>query len=275
MNTHLPPAARMTWEEAVTWLRAQPDQADLVRACYFDDPLTDAAQRFRNSPEWTATRTLLPAPPGHALDVGAGRGIASYALAEDGWRVTALEPDPSDLVGAGAIRELAKQTAHNITAIETWGEELPFADASFDIVHARQVLHHARNLETLCRELARVLKPHGTLIATREHVIDNPDDLHTFLSSHPLHHLYGGENAFLLTRYLSAIRSAGLLVTHTLSPWESPINYFPATEQQVRSAASRMLWWPLPRLLPRFAIDWLSKRLTNPGRLYTFIAIKK
>lgn len=28
----------MTWEQAVLWLRKQPDQQELVRDCYFDDP---------------------------------------------------------------------------------------------------------------------------------------------------------------------------------------------------------------------------------------------
>lgn len=59
-------------------------------------------------------------------------------------------------------------------------------------VFARQVLHHARNLEMLCREVSRVLKPHGIFIATREHVISKPEDLARFLKKHPLHQFYGG-----------------------------------------------------------------------------------
>ena len=31
-------ARHETWEEAVIWLKAQPDQAELVQACFFDDP---------------------------------------------------------------------------------------------------------------------------------------------------------------------------------------------------------------------------------------------
>src|SRR5262249_28824130 len=120
----------MTWEQSVAWLRVQPDQVELVRACFFDDPLLAAAQRFHASSEWVATRALLPSPPGRALDMGAGRGIASYALAADGWQVTALEPDPSNLVGAGAIRALASESGNPIEVVEQWGETLPFASAA-------------------------------------------------------------------------------------------------------------------------------------------------
>ncbi|MDO9582617.1 MAG: class I SAM-dependent methyltransferase [Desulfomicrobium sp.] len=266
--------AAMSWDEAVKWLRAQPDQAALVRACYFDDPLIDAARRFHESLEWRAVHDFLPASCGTALDVGAGRGIASFALAADGWRVTALEPDPSRLVGAGAIRELASQAAVNITVVEEWGEKLPFEDGSFDLIHARQVLHHARDLEALCQELTRVLKPKGMLIATREHVIDKPEDLPVFLDSHPLHHLYGGENAYTLKRYLGALKGSGLSLANILSPWETPINYFPATESDVRRNVSKMLRWPLPTLLPAALVHWISRRLTSPGRLYSFVGIK-
>lgn len=140
-----------------------------ARACFFDDPLLDAAQRFHTSSEWTATRDLIPRPPGHALDVGAGRGIASYALARDGWTVSALEPDPSNLVGAGAIRALSAESGLPIEVEQQWGKSLPFASNSFDVVLCRQVLHHARDLRAFCREVARVLKPGGTVIATRGH----------------------------------------------------------------------------------------------------------
>src|SRR5215475_2584404 len=171
----------LSWEEAVCWLRDQADQQELVRACYYDDPLLDAARRFAASDEWAATCSYLPRiPAGTALDLGAGRGIASFALAQDGWRVLALEPDPSELVGAGAIRSLAAQTGLPITVVERFGEELPFERDSFDLVYGRQVLHHAQNLPQLCREVWRVLKPNGLFIATREHVISWKSDLSIF-----------------------------------------------------------------------------------------------
>jgi len=263
--------AKISWEQAVAWLRAQPDQEWLVKACYFDDPLLEAAQRFHASVEWQAVRKYLSRCHGTALDVGAGRGIASYALALDGWRVTALEPDPSQLVGAGAIQALAHESGADITIVEEWGERLPFAEASFDVVHARQVLHHARNLKELCSELVRVLKPGGLLIATREHVIDKEEDLPAFLQTHPLHHLYGGENAFTLAQYLGALRGAGLKLTHILSPWETPINYFPLEPERVRQAVIEELDWRWPSWLPAYAVRKASRRLSNPGRHFTFI----
>src|SRR5579863_5119513 len=148
--------AHMTWEQAVQWLRTQPDQQALVAACYFDDPLVDAADRFWRSAEWKAISALLPTPGGRALDLGAGRGISAYALARDGWHVTALEPDPSDLVGAGAILALSETSGHSIEVVTEYSENLPFADESFDVVHCRQVLHHARDLPQSLREIFRV-----------------------------------------------------------------------------------------------------------------------
>ena len=83
----------MNVEQAVEWLRSQPDQREFVKSCYFDDPVEIAAARFAASSEWLATLKLLVSVPRRALDVGAGRGIASYALAKSGWDVVALEPD--------------------------------------------------------------------------------------------------------------------------------------------------------------------------------------
>jgi len=41
----------MTWEQAVLWLREQPGKEQLVRDCYFDDPLIEAARRYYNEAE--------------------------------------------------------------------------------------------------------------------------------------------------------------------------------------------------------------------------------
>ncbi|MGL1567548.1 hypothetical protein ACSTHT_00090, partial [Vibrio parahaemolyticus] len=66
-----------TWEEAVVWLRNQPDQRQLVLDAFYDDPLAGTAERYFHSSEWQAVASLLRGRSGAALDVGAGRGIAS------------------------------------------------------------------------------------------------------------------------------------------------------------------------------------------------------
>jgi SAM-dependent methyltransferase len=278
-----------TWEEAVQWLRQQPDQQELVRACYFDDPLLEACMRFAESGEWIATSQYLPITQGQALDIGAGRGISSYALAKAGWQVTALEPDTSALVGSEAIKQIAKQTQLPIKVVVEWGEKLPFPDNSFEVVLARQVLHHARDLEQLCAEIGRVLKPKGVLIATREHVLSHPEDLPRFLEKHALHHLYGGENAFLLKDYTEAIAGGSLALKHVLGHWESEINFFPDTykdrKQVVSALLQRRLGSKITELLTNEHYFWglgmlniLAKIHTmhdnSAGRLYSFVAIK-
>lgn len=248
----------MTWEESVLWLRNQKGQEDLVRACFFDDPLAKAAKRYWKSSEWHAIRKYLPQKAGKALDLGAGRGIASFALAKDGWEVCALEPDQSDFVGSGAIKNLAKETGLKIKVFEEWGEKLPFENNSFDLVFVRQALHHARNLNELCKEIGRILKKGGLLIAVREHVISKKEDLPIFLASHPLHKFYGGENAFLLSEYEKAIKDAGIKLTYVINPLESDINLFPKKNKYI----------------PQIIMKFLGNLVNHPGRIYSFIGKK-
>jgi 2-polyprenyl-3-methyl-5-hydroxy-6-metoxy-1,4-benzoquinol methylase len=271
------------WEDAVEWLRSQPDKQDLVRNAYYDDPLIAAARRYWESREWDEVRKLLGSTRGQALDVGAGRGIASYALAREGFAVTALEPDSSRLVGAGAIRSLAEESALPITVVQEFSEHLPFDDCRFDIVFARAVLHHTSNLHSACSECFRVLKPGGRLFAVREHVISRKKDLPVFLARHPLHRLYGGENAFPLSTYTNALLQAGFAIDVVLSPLSSVINYAPYTEQTLkeviadrlglamRGVLRRALSLPGLWSLARRSFSWVDRR---PGRLYSFVCTR-
>ena len=275
----------LSWEEAVQWLRDQPEKSELVKFCYYDDPLETAAERFLQSEEWVELVNLLKSKKsGQVLDIGAGRGISSYAFAKSGYEVTALEPNPSLLVGAEAIRQLSSHTGVNIKVVQDWGERLPFADNTFDIVYGRAVLHHAHDLNQLCKEAARVLKPNGYFIATREHVLSRKEDLQKFLDSHLLHHLYGGENAYLLAEYLTAIKLSGLITLKTFSPHGSVINYFPMTKLQCQNLVKPVLTRRLGNLLGSSLAKlkmlqelyaWnLDRKLDNPGRHYSFLAVK-
>jgi ubiquinone/menaquinone biosynthesis C-methylase UbiE len=112
----------------------------------------------------------LAIPPGSAvLDVGCGAGGMSVLLAEavgPGGAVTAVDPTPESLE---TVRRLAAErgVAGRMTAQEASLDELPFPDASFDLVWCSRVVHGRPDQLLAARELRRVLKPGGRL-ALRE-----------------------------------------------------------------------------------------------------------
>lgn len=279
----------MTWEQTVEMFRKDPEKRRLLYFCYLDDPLIIAARRFADSEEWRSVRKILPKTAGKALDIGAGRGISSYALALDGWDVTALEPDGSQIVGAGAIRRLAAEDGLKINVIEQYGEKLPFDDNTFDVVYLRQVLHHASDMPLFIREVRRVLRPRGLFIATREHVITRQSDLGRFLETHDTNKYHGGENAYTLGDYKSAFAQGGLKLVKVLGPMDSPINYYPMTHEEWRLTCS----WPvsailgkkiagkiwnerhLPGLFLLRTTSTIRSKLNNrPGRMFSFVLQK-
>jgi SAM-dependent methyltransferase len=274
------------WEQAVLWLKAQPENIKIVQDCYYDDPVIEAAKRFAMSEEWSAVLNLAANKmPCKVLDLGAGRGISSYAFAQAGCNVTSLEPNPSDNVGAGLIEQLAKESGSAIDVVKEYAETLPFDDETFDVVYGRAVMHHARDLRQFCQEAARVLKPKGIFIGTREHVLSRKEDLQAFLDSHLLHHLYGGENAYLLSEYVNAIQSGGLILQEVFAPYDSAINYGPQTTEDLY----HILGIQIGKLFGKKAGFWLADNefvrqtwrwyganfLKSPGRLYSFVAVKQ
>jgi len=274
----------VSWEDAVSWLMNQPDKQELVKDCYYDKSIFDAAQRYRESAEWDAITLELPDNMGNVLDLGAGRGIASYALAKEGWNVVAVEPDSSNLVGAGAIKFLAQSENLAINVLEEFGEQVKCDSNYFDLIFARQVLHHASDLNQLCNEVFRLLKPGGTFIAARDHVISSAADLPRFLEIHPLHNLYGGENAYTTSQYLSALKQAGFKVKKVMRSFDSVINYAPYTDESLKMElkirlnklpiVGRFNWIFNCKWSYRLLLNLLSRFDSRPGRLYSFICIK-
>jgi SAM-dependent methyltransferase len=168
--------------------------------------------------------------------------------------------------------------------IDSTGEVLPMQNGSVDIVYARQVLHHADDLNALVAECARVLRPGGLFLACREHVVDGPAQLAAFLAAHPVHQLAGGESAYPLESYRHAISSSGLVLRHVWGPSDSIVNAFPNPRtsaelaRRPREILERKLG-PLGRVLARIPgttlpVRWLLSSRRQPGRLYSFLAQK-
>lgn len=174
----------MTWEETIQYIRQQPQFADLVEKAYFDADLRLNVERFRASDEFAQTLLLLKRNQPNAkkiLDIGCGNGISSLAFALAGFEVTAVEPDASITVGAGAIRLLKDEyQLPNLNIHVAFAEDIAFASESFDIVYVRQAMHHANNLDKFIAECARVLKKDGMLLTVRDHVVFDEADKHWF-----------------------------------------------------------------------------------------------
>jgi ubiquinone/menaquinone biosynthesis C-methylase UbiE len=91
------------------------------------------------------------------LDLGAGTGVASAALAPTGTRVIAAD------VAYGMLRHAADTRPPAVCADAA---RLPFRTDSFDHVVAAFVLNHVPDLVVALAELARIVRPGGSIAAS-------------------------------------------------------------------------------------------------------------
>lgn len=111
---------------------------------------------------------LLDSHPGASiLDIGAGTGNYSHALAKRGFTVTALEP--SNVMSRQASED------SGVTWVNGAAEELPFAAESFDAVILILCIHHFTDLRSSLREAQRVVRSGSILIFTYDpEAMDGP-----------------------------------------------------------------------------------------------------
>lgn len=97
--------------------------------------------------------------PGEVLDVAAGAGYTSARLADCGHRVRAIDIHPEQFVP----REIPFVKGDlNL--------RLPFDDATFDGVLALEIIEHLEAPRAFVRELARVVKPGGTVVVSTPNI---------------------------------------------------------------------------------------------------------
>lgn len=93
---------------------------------------------------------LALSPESRILDIGAGTGSYSSALAERGYTMTALEP-------SSVMRDQASVSA-DVEWREGVAESLPFPDDSFDGAIMILCIHHFTNLGAALSEAQRVVQ---------------------------------------------------------------------------------------------------------------------
>jgi SAM-dependent methyltransferase len=111
--------------------------------------------RLRPSPAPDALSWLIPDPCEHAVDLAAGTGLFTRALAARVPQVIAVEPD-------ARMREVFALRAAAIEVREGTGEAIPTGDASADLVTVSSAWHWL-DPEAAPFEIARVLRDGGRL----------------------------------------------------------------------------------------------------------------
>jgi len=107
----------------------------------------------RTGPPDEAAAWLLPAGAVTVLDLGAGTGKLSRALAGQGVTVTAVEPDPR-------MRAVLAERSPGVRVLAGTGEDIPLPDASMDGVFVSSAWHWMDPDRTI-PEVARVLRDGG------------------------------------------------------------------------------------------------------------------
>lgn len=146
----------------------------------------------------------------HLLDTACGTGRLAEMIREKtpNVRITGTDLSPDMIDVARQRHPEDESTAWQVDSTE----ELPFEDATFDVVTCANAFHLIPDQEKAMREMRRLVKPGGTVCIVdwcREYL-----QIHALLR---LTRLFGRQHRIILTReeLRAMMERAGLTVTHT------------------------------------------------------------
>lgn len=130
---------------------------------------------FGQDPRWRRFLvSRIDAPPGaRTLDVASGTGLVARALVR-ARRVRVVALDQSEAMLRRGIARMAPGGGGEISPVLGEAECLPFADGTFDAVTFTYLLRYVEDPQSTLIELARVLRPGGTLAGLEFHVPETP-----------------------------------------------------------------------------------------------------
>lgn len=173
----------------------------------------------------TALRRLPPTSGRRALDVATGAGHTGLCLAGHGWQVTLADISAPMLAKAAAA---ARERGLVVETRQHPAEELPYADASFDLVTCRVAPHHFSSPERFVRETARVLRTSGAFLLIDGSIEDGQPEAEAWL--HHVEKLRDPSHNRFLARgeWTRLCEAAGLeVIVAELQPLKQPdLNWY-------------------------------------------------
>jgi len=126
----------------------------------------DEAARLQSAvrAELLSRLEMLPAAPRALLDLGCGTGAAAAEFKRRWPRARVVAADISP--GMLSLARRRSRWWRRIECVEADARSLPFADAAFDLVFTNLMLQWVDDLDAALREVRRVLKPGGLLLAS-------------------------------------------------------------------------------------------------------------
>ena len=120
---------------------------------------------FEQDPRWRSFLvSRIPADAQRVLDVASGTAAVALELVRAAPARTVVGIDQSpEMLAAGRERVAHEGLSERIALREGRAEDLPFADAEFDALTFTYLLRYVDDVPATIRELARVVRPGGTV----------------------------------------------------------------------------------------------------------------
>ena len=152
------------------------------------------------------------------LEVGAGSGRDSIALARDGAIAIVLDYSPASL---RLVQQQARAQGLPVHLVHADALRMPFRDGSIDVVFHQGLLEHFRDPMPLLRENARITRRGGRTI------VDVPQTVHLYTLMKQTAILFnawfaGWETQFTPAQLERLVAAAGFNVRRTYGEWMVP-----------------------------------------------------
>jgi SAM-dependent methyltransferase len=213
-------------------------------------------------------------PGERMLDLGSGGGRHAFEALRRGAVVTALDADTAGIKDVRAMMTAIEREDPDVSrrggigrAVAGDARELPFSSGLFDRIIAAEVLEHIPEDRVVIAELARVLRPGGTMAVT---VPRWWPELLTWAISDDYHNVPGGHiRIYRRSALIGRLSAAGLecYSCHHAHALHSPYWWLRAAvgvrdeEQPLVRAYHRLLVWDITAHTP---LTRVPEALLNP-----------